>query len=93
MSDETPNHHDDEHTREIAREAARAAVPEALRTLGVDTDNPIEVQKDFATLRDIRHLWRKARNAAVWGLVIATTGVLVTALAVTMGLPGAGMAG
>ncbi len=41
---------------QIADEAAEKAVKQVLLTLGINTGNPIEVQKDMATLRELRFL-------------------------------------
>jgi len=64
--------------REVAEESAEKAVRRFAMTLGIDADNPLEVQKDLAALREFRtmaedrefqrdmlHLrkWRKAMDA------------------------------
>ncbi len=40
----------------IAQEAATAAVRQTLITVGIDHAHPIEIQKDMATLRELRML-------------------------------------
>ena len=42
--------------RSIADESARTAVNQTLITLGINPANPIEAQKDFATIREVRLL-------------------------------------
>lgn len=64
--------------QQVASETAKKTVQETLLALGLDTDHPIEVQKDLATLREVRSLiedpewqadqlhlrkWRKTVNA------------------------------
>ncbi len=39
---------------ELIRHAASASVKETLTTMGIDADNPIDVQKDMAHLRASR---------------------------------------
>lgn len=61
--------------REIAREAAREAVQELLTELGVDHRDPIEMQRDFQFLRDLR-----AGSAAVKRRSVLTlVGIVITA--------------
>jgi len=42
----------------VAEEAAKKAVTDTLTSLGVDTRNPFELQKDMASLREMRLLLR-----------------------------------
>lgn len=42
--------------RKVADDAARRAVASTLTTLGVDHTNPLETQRDFAALRNLREL-------------------------------------
>lgn len=74
MTDEN-RRHDDERTREIAREAATQAVHETLTGLGIDADNPMEAQQDAAMLRRLR----KAKERGVIALVLAMGGALLAA--------------
>lgn len=63
---------------EVAEETSKRVVREVLVSLGIDTSEPIEVQKDLAALRELRALmashemqadlmhlrrWRKNMNA------------------------------
>ena len=41
---------------DIADQAAHKAVRETLLTLGIDASDPIEAQRDMATLRELRDL-------------------------------------
>jgi hypothetical protein len=40
--------------QDIAEEASYRAVSRTLTTLGIDTENPLAAQRDFAALRDFR---------------------------------------
>jgi len=42
--------------RELAEESAEKAVRRTLTALGIDHENPLEVQKDLAALRELRML-------------------------------------
>lgn len=42
--------------RQVAEEAARRSVQSTLTTLGIDHNNPIEIQQDMASLRELRAL-------------------------------------
>lgn len=46
--------------RAIAEQAANAAVRSTLLTLGIDVDDPIAAQEDFAVLREVGKLVRDA---------------------------------
>jgi hypothetical protein len=50
----------------IAVTAAKVAVNETLRVLGIDVSNPFEVQQDMAHLR----FWRTAFNGAIGRLTM-----------------------
>lgn len=80
---------------DVAEKAAITAVREALTRLGVDHQNPLEVQKDFAALRDIRTLmsdpewqkdqlhlrtWRKTMDGATKKGIFTAVGLIVTAV-------------
>ncbi len=55
----------EEDLHDIARNAGREGAKEALRALGVDTDNPLEAQKDMHFLRDLRKGTQSIRGKAV----------------------------
>lgn len=57
----------------IARLAAKEALHELFLSLGVDVDDPTEVQKDMAFLRN----WRESTQAIKRQGVIAAIGVVV----------------
>jgi hypothetical protein len=67
-----------EEARAIAQEAARLAVkdgvPEALRSLGVDVDNPLKTQADFAHLRE----WRESSEEFKKHGMKVLIGIIVT---------------
>ena len=78
--------------REIAEESADKAVRRTLTALGIDHENPIEVQKDLASLRELRvltadedfqrdmlHLrrWRKTMDAVESRGILAATGMVI----------------
>lgn len=81
--------------KEVADEAAKGAVDEALTRLGVDHSDPIEVQKDMAFLREVRQLiedpetqkdlmhlrkWRKTMDSVQNKGVMTIVGILCTGL-------------
>lgn len=61
---------------EIAALAAQKAVNELFVTLGVNTDEPIEMQKDFSHLRS----WRKSSEAIHAKIIMTAIGVFVVGL-------------
>lgn len=79
--------------RAVAHEAATAAVRSTLLELGIDVDDPIAAQEDFAVLRevgklvrdpefrkDIEHTraWRMALNEVKSKGIATAAGVVVT---------------
>lgn len=63
--------------RSTAEQAAKEAVRQTLLTLGIDTEEPIEVQADMRHLRE----WRKSvatvkKQGLVTAIAIITSGVL-----------------
>ena len=52
--------------KDIAREAATMAVAQTFRVLGVDVDDPLQIQRDMAHLRQ----WRKIFDGAVGKLMV-----------------------
>lgn len=68
------------HVDDATREVIRATVKETLVSLGIDADNPIEVQRDLAYLREFRtnvtSMVRRALLAAIGGLVTGGLAVL-----------------
>lgn len=55
--------------REDVQKIVRDTVAEVLRSLGVDTKNPIETQADFQALREFRTMIRSAKRSAMVALV------------------------
>ena len=81
--------------------AARAAVKEVLLSLGLDADDPIELQAQFAAMREFIKLmadpefqkdmtavraWRKDQEAIKRAGIVAVVGALVTAVFAAAGL-------
>lgn len=66
----------EEEIRKIARESAKEAVRETLLTLGVDADEPLEVQKDMQHLRD----WRNASATVKKQGLITAVGILTAGI-------------
>lgn len=63
---------------EVANKAAAAAVKQTLVTMGIDADNPFEVQKDMQYLRE----WRESISAVKrHGLDAAIGFIILGALA------------
>lgn len=61
----------------IAEAAAKKAVDNALRSLGVDLDKPLETQQDFAFLRNQRRASEDVGKATKLALILALiSGVL-----------------
>lgn len=60
--------------KEVVREAVAEAVPETLLTMGIDPDQPLEMQKDFVYLRD----WRLTSEAIKKKGILAAVGLMVT---------------
>lgn len=72
----------------VAEEAAQRAVKETLLKLGVDSDDPLEVQRDFQHLRE----WRTSINTVkkqglVTAVGIITAGILGAAWLAFKGPP------
>lgn len=87
--------HTDAEVQDIAERAAKAAVSEILLTLGIDTRNPLDAQKDFVVLREMRELmrdtefqadlahirkWRKSVEAIQTKGLLTVVGLLVTGI-------------
>lgn len=81
--------------RQVADQAARQAIKDVLTALGIDPDNPIEAQRDMATLRlmrdtlvdedyqrDMLHLrrWRKSMDSVTDKGTLAIVGALTSGL-------------
>lgn len=81
--------------RHVAEQAARQAVTEVLVALGLDPRNPIEAQRDMATLRlmrdtlvdedyqrDMLHLrrWRRAMDSVQDKSLTAAVGVVTSGI-------------
>lgn len=77
--------------RSMAQEAADEAVKRTLLTLGIDPDNPIQAQRDMATLRELRELveseefqkdllhlrrWRKTMDGVERKGILAALGLM-----------------
>lgn len=58
------------------RAVVKASVEETLLTLGLDTGEPLEVQRDFQHLRS----WRQSTDTVKRQGLIAATGIIVTGL-------------
>ena len=71
-------------THEQLRSVVKDTVSETLVRMGIDAEDPIEMQKDFSHLRQ----WRTATDSARTKGVVALVGILVTGIcaAVWMGL-------
>jgi len=61
-------------TEDDARAIARATVREMLITLGVDPDEPTELQRDFAFVRT----WRLSTEAVKRQGLLTAAGIIVT---------------
>lgn len=70
--------------RDEIRQQVDEGVSDAMTRVGIDMDNPIQVQQDMSYLRD----WRKTAKAVKRKGAITAVGILVTGLvgAVWLGL-------
>ncbi len=59
---------------EVAKEAAIAAVKETFLRMGLQSDDPLEAQKDFQHLRS----WRQNTQSLGMKVLAAAIGLLVT---------------
>ena len=66
----------DEETREIIKQT----VHETLSSLGLDIENPQEMRRDMAALRDFRKAREKGKTAAIWALVTVVVSGIATAI-------------
>jgi hypothetical protein len=53
----------------LAKMAAKEAVSETFLMFGLDTKDPISVQNQFATLRNIHYGMRQVRNVIIAGVL------------------------
>ena len=80
----------------LAASAAEKAVSSMLTSLGIETKDPLKAQRDFAALRELRHLvddeefqrdmahlrsWRKATEDVRAKTFMAIIGLLITGAA------------
>ena len=68
----------------IVRKAAKCTVEEVFLTLGIDVKEPLEVQQDFAWLRNRRFLENKIRTRAFITMSVIVTGAIVAAVWATV---------
>lgn len=68
----------------IARVTAKETVRETFQGLGVDMEDPIAVQHDFAFVRELRTTWASARRRAV--IVLVGIGASACAGAIGLGI-------
>ena len=66
----------EDEAREIAKTAAREVAHEILTALGIDMDEPFEMQRDFQHLRR----WRISTEAVKRQGLLALTGIFVSGL-------------
>jgi methylaspartate ammonia-lyase len=62
-------------TKEEVRELIRETVRETLLGLGVDVANPLETQKDFASLREHREMFASLRKKVFIAIAAAAAGL------------------
>ena len=72
----------DAEAKVIAKIAAQEALRELFMRLGVDVDQPIEVQKDLAFVR----AWRESSNAIRRQGIVVVGGIVVIMVAGLLGL-------
>lgn len=70
-------HHAEERTEAIAERAAAKAIDGFFMRLGVDTTDPLSMQKDFAHLRAWRESTELVRNKSLTvAVTVIVTGIL-----------------
>ena len=63
--------------KDVAEEAASKTVTQTLTSLGVDTTNPMEVQKDMQHLRQHREGWETSKARGWMALIgVAVVGAV-----------------
>jgi hypothetical protein len=67
----------EEQLRSIIHDATKQAVGETFLRLGVEVDDPLEMQKDFQHLRE----WRVTTQGMRTKAFLAAAGIIVTGLA------------
>ena len=71
---------DQEHMRLMIQEAVKAgteqAVKQTLQLFGVDVNDPLGMQKDFAMMRRLREGSAKAQLAAIGGAITLLLGLI-----------------
>jgi hypothetical protein len=60
----------------VSATAAKAAVHETMRLLGIDANDPFEMQRDFAHLRS----WRKSVESVQRRVLLTSVGILTTGI-------------
>jgi hypothetical protein len=69
--------HIGERTEQIAERAAEKAIAGLFTSLGIDTSDPIEMQKDFAALRAFREGVELVKRRSIISIVtIIITGIM-----------------
>lgn len=81
-----------EQLQTLVRETVQQTVNETFIRLGVQADNPIEMQKDFQHLRD----WRQTTDSMKSKALLAAVGLVVSGgmaavwIGITKSIPGVG---
>ena len=82
MADRHPS--DGDHSKWVARDEiddiVRRTVKETLLSMGLDTKNPLELQRDFQALRD----WRLSMNAIRSRGMLTLIGIIVSGMAAAL---------
>ena len=56
-------------TREELQNLVRQSVHETLTSLGIDSDDPMEMQRDFKWLREFRQSAGSLKQKSVWAII------------------------
>ena len=71
---------DEQHIRSLIKASVKAgtkeAVLETLQHFGVDTEDPLSMQKDFAMMRGLREGSKRAQLAAIGGAITLLLGLI-----------------
>lgn len=69
-------------TRDDAEDLIKRTVKETLTSMGLDTSDPMEMQRDFQALRDWRLLYGTMRSKGLLTVIVMMTTGLVTAIVI-----------
>lgn len=69
-------------TKDDAKDLIKRTVKETLTTMGVDTSDPLEMQRDFQALRDWRRATCSIRKWTMMTIITTFVGGLITIIVI-----------